>query len=514
MKNTPLPVWALCLITFTAGAQNVRTEWSDKTKYKTEYLTTVKSPVKDGFVKLSYTPVSERKTELAKSLVLTHYDKRLQFVSEKEIPLDQSDLEPARVICMKNNVYLVSEKHNKSAEASDIDLTSIDLAGDKLGPTRAIFSYPIGSGAFLRIPKCVYSPDSGRALVYVEYIREKGQNLQLADFVMDEKGDKVWDQKFDIPVAGPSPSILGYNRNVFDQVIDNDGNAYLIVSPTGGAAAGGAKYSLISIDSKGSLTRTALKLSDKTLWDAGLTINAAGNIIFGGLYKDREDGNITGYGVYALDKKSFQPLSSKEVNFDPAVLEKLAEDKQAAKGGAQAGIADNFTISSMVTKPNGDVDFIAEFRETIMDIRGMGFFTNMGDLLVLEYKAGGGTACIRVPKFQRSENTNVFASYYACQKNNNLYLLYNDCVENLQSEGKLVSFAFNATHLSNLYLVVTAISDQGRISHKQVMDFEDADLAPRPRHFEVIYPGAVGLFGSKWKYASRADEAIGLMTIN
>jgi hypothetical protein len=140
---------------------------------------------------------------------------------------------------------------------------------------RTIFSYPIGSGAFLRIPKCVYSPDSGRVLVYVEYIKEKGQNLQFADFVMDEKGDKVWDQKFDIPVAGPSPSIAGYNRNVFDQVIDNDGNAYLIISPTGGAAAGGAKYSLLSIDSKGSLTRTDLKLSDRSLWDAGLATIAS-----------------------------------------------------------------------------------------------------------------------------------------------------------------------------------------------------------------------------------------------
>jgi hypothetical protein len=509
LKNTLLPVCVLCLTALISRAQNVRTEWSDKTKFKAEYLTTVKSPVKDGFVKLSYIPISDRKTELAKSLVLTHYDKHLQFVSEKEISMDMSDLEPAHIICLKNNVYLVSEKHNKSAGESDIDLTSIDVVNDKLGATRVVTSYPIGSGAYLRIPKCVYSPDSGRALVYVEYIKEKGENLQFADLVMDEKGDKVWEKKFDIPVPGPSPSIFGYNRNVFDQVIDNDGNAYLIFSPAG-AAASGAKYSLVAIDTKGTLTRTELKLSVKLLWDGGLTINAAGNIIFGGLYKEREEGSITGYGIYSLDKKSFQPLTSKESNFDPALIEKIAADKQAAGGG----IPDNFTISSIVTLPNGDVDFIAEFRETLQDMRGMGFFTNMGDLLVLEYKAADGIACIRVPKYQRSENTNVFASYYACQNKGNLYLIYNDCVENIQSENKLVSFAFNATHLSNLYLVVTAISDQGKISHKQVLNFEDADLAPRPRHFAVIYPGEVGLFGSKWKYASRADEAIGMMMIN
>ena len=175
---------------------------------------------------------------------------------------------------------------------------------------------------------------------------------------------------------------------------------------------------------------------------------------------------------------------------------------------------DLISISSIVTKPNGDVDFIAEFRETLRDIRRLGFFTNEGDLLVLEYKAGGGTACIRVPKFQRSENTNVFASYYACQNKNNLYLVYNDCVENIQSDGKLVTFAFNATHRDNLYLVVTAISDRGKISHKQVLDFEDADLAPRPRHFEMVCPGQVGLFGSKWRYASRGEDAIGMLTIN
>jgi hypothetical protein len=72
-----------------------------------------------------------------------------------------------------------------------------------------------------------------------------------------------------------------------------------------------------------------------------------------------------------------------------------------------------------------NVDFIAEFRETLQDMRGMGFFTNMGDLLVLEYKAAGGIACTRVPKYQRQ--VGLFGSKwkYASRANEAIGMMIN-----------------------------------------------------------------------------------------
>lgn len=502
---------AISLATATTRAQNARAQWSEKFQYKNEYITTVKNPAQDGFVMISYTPVSERfETNLAKCLVITHYDKRLQFVSEKEVPLDEKELEPVHIICMKNSFFLVSEKHRKSDNESDIDLTPLDIVNDKAGPTKAMFSYPIGSGGFLRLPKLVYSKDSGKVLIYVNYIRNNKENLQFADCVINEKGEKVWSKQFDIPVPGIISLVYDTPKFIFNQAIDNDGDVYLLFAPTEGGTGG--KYRLLSIDNNGSLTHLDLALSQQYFGDAGITVNEAGNIVFCGLSKENAKGNITGYGIYALDRKTFQPVTSKESKFEPGLVAKIAEDKQGAARGENAGISDNFTISSIVAKPNGNVCFIAEFRE---NLQGRGsLFYNDGDLLVLEYKAAGEPSCIRVPKFQRSENANFFGSFSAFENKNNLYLLYNDCAENLQSGDNLISFAFNATHRSSLNLVVATINEKEKLSRKALLDFEDADLGPDPRRFNFISPGQIGLFGSRYKYAKRAEKAIGVLAVN
>jgi hypothetical protein len=504
---------AICLAALTIRAQNIKVEWSEKYKYEKEYITTVKSPVKDGFVKISYTHVSERLSELAKGLVITHYDKRMQFISEKEIPLDERNLMLTNMICMKNNFYLISVKNRKSDDETDINLTTIDIVNDKIGPTKVMINYPIGSGGFLKLPKFVYSKDSARVLVYVNYIKNNRENQHFADFVIDEKGEKVWEKKFDIPVPGLASLFFDTPKYVFDQAIDNDGVVYLLFLPTVGEAAKSSKYRLVSIDSKGDMTHTDLDLSTKVFCDAGITVNEKGNIVFCGFFKEKEKGNITGYGIYALDKKNMQTITSKETNFEPWLIEKIAEDKQGKNRGNNAGISDNFRIKSIVTKRNGDVDFIAEYWEMLQSGPTSVFF-NEGDLLVLEYKASGDISCIRVPKFQTSENANFFGSYYAWENKNKLYLLYNDCMENLQSEDKLVTFDFHVTHLSNLRLVVTVINEKGKVSRKSVLDFDEAGLAPRPRRSGRVSPDQVSLFGSKLKYLSRPVEAIGILTSN
>jgi len=409
------------LVTLSTSAQRARLEWAEKTKFEDLYITTIKSQIKNEFIKISYRPVSvTNKRELAKSLVLSHYDKRLQLIYKKEIPLDEKDLMPVRVISMKGNHYLLSAKHNKSKDETAINLTPIDVANDRIGATSVMTTYPIGSGAYLRIPKYIYSADSGRVLVYVNYIRKKGDNQQFADFVINEKAEKIWEKKFEIQVPGESPLFFSYETNKFREAIANDGNVYLLYS----TASGNSGYNLICIDNKGDLSSTPMNLPDKPFFDAAITVNQEGNIVYGGFYKEKTGGNITGYGIYVFDKKTFQPLNSKLSNFEPGFVEKVAADKQGETKAGKFGVSDNFRIKSIVTRSNGDVDFIAEFEETLFNASTHNYFFNVGDILILDYSVAGDVSCFRIPKMQMCTNASHYASFHACEHNSLLYIFY------------------------------------------------------------------------------------------
>ena len=508
-------VLILCAASITplsSRAQNIKVEWSEKYKFENVFVTMVKNPVKNEFIKISYSPVSARyKEEVAKSVVITHYDKQLHFVSEKEIVLDEKDLEPAGVISMNSHFYLLTRKPDKSADETSISLTQINVVDDKIGPTSVMTSYPIGSGGYLRKPKYIYSGDSSRVLVYVDYIRKKGENQQFADFLINEKGEKIWEKKFEIQSPGTVPDFFSIEVNAFKQALDNEGNAYIIY-PSMNAES--AKYSLTVVNSSGNLTNKELNLSDRLFCDAGLTVDKKGNIVFCGLYKAGAGGNIAGYGVFALDKNTLQSIASKQGEFEPGLVQKITEDKQRSNRSGKTGISDNFKIRTIIARSNGDVDFIAEYGDAARNISTMNASFYTGDLLVIEYRSAGDIVCMRVPKYQRAENGNSFASFYAFEYKNRLCLFYNDCVENLESEDKLISFYFGGTRLSNLYLTVATFDEKGKVSRKKVFSFDEAEVGPRPRRFYRMSANQVILFGSKFKYLSRADEAIGMLTFN
>jgi hypothetical protein len=209
-----------------------------------------------------------------------------------------------------------------------------------------------------------------------------------------------------------------------------------------------------------------------------------------------------------------QPIASKEGEFESGLIGKITEDKQGPNRGGKAGISDNFKIKTIVTKSNGDVDFIAEYNDAASNLHTQTDFFYTGDLLVMEYRSTGDLVCVRVPKYQRAENGNSFASFYAFEHKNKLCLFYNDCVENLDSQDKLVSFYFGGIHPSNLYLVAATFDDKGKLTRKKVFSFDEAEVGPRPARFHRMSANQVILFGSKFKYLSRADEAIGMLTLN
>lgn len=286
----------------------------------------------------------------------------------------------------------------------------------------------------LRIPfGYALSPDSTRIMFYSWTYAVAKDPVKMEIHVLDKSMERQWSKRFLLPNKNANFYIYGCK-------VDNEGNAYLLCEDYKGKVGGRIqedkieRFVLRLSENSSEATSFVIQLPDKVISDLQFTMDKAGNLYGGGIYKESKKINQDGVFAYRIDQKT-QGYQKREIPISK-------EDYQAMhayagpEGKHVSGTRQfrNYFLDQVIWDEQG-LSLIGEQRVFDSDK------DRYGDLLVIRLDTSLRKQwALRIPKNQTASWTQpYFASYSFLTRSDKQYVVFNDHEDNMPTADGLPS---------------------------------------------------------------------------
>lgn len=455
----------------------------------------------------------------SRNFMLEKYNKQLELITST--PFDVIGKQK-RVIfnlqtafILDNKLYAISTLQNLSDKTYKLQATEIDK--ETLLPTDnqkilAEMSFEDQNRYNVGSFNLDFSSDSSKVLINYIMPYEKGAPEKFGIKVYEKDFSLLWENDIELPYEDQL-----FTLNSLD--IDNQGNVYFLGKVYEKVAKEKRKeevnyqYHAFKYSSgKSEPFEYIIDSKSNFFNEINFSINEKQEIICFGFYSTKLNAASEGTFFIKLDTQTNKVVKEKLMSFNDYYISK--------NGSIEKDIRYvNYRFKQFIQNSDGSYTLVAEqFRietriKTSTNSSGMPttsttYIYHFDNILALKFDKEGSILWIKVvPKSQESTNENgTYMSYAFFQKNNNIYLFFNEPKYMQKGDGEQ-SKIYKATDKYSL-LNGYSIDENGQISEKTTLfDKNETDVVFTPMDFLPISDKQLILFG-RAKKVNRFAEII------
>ena len=521
----------LALPAANLSAQKVTINWGEESKKELEFRSFVKGAGSD-MVKLCF-DVKKKGFFGSKSTytpVLTRYSDKLAEQAERVIEADEDGVVFNAMLSIKGKLFLFTSQYDKDSKTTSYYCQPLNI--QTLNPDGKM----INMGTFDAVKKTnqssvgyEFSKDSSKVLMFGNNAVKKNENEKYFIKVLDNNMMKLWDKTIELPYKDKFVSIE-------DQLVTNEGKVGVLIKHydqevtkeairKDGEKIPAYKTKLLVYDKdNANPTEYVLDIGNKFVHTLQLADDNINNLLLFGMYKEKNNGYITGFFTATFDKKS-NSVTTKNLNqFPQSLVEQIKIDKQGSDKESDPGLSRVFRLSDVTDREDGSRDFVLEYSSevyvppssyyngTTYVTTGGYWMYNYGDIIDINLKTDGKAVIARIPKMQTSRDVRYFSNFKTLAYHNKLLVFYNDDDDNIDRD---IEKKPDPLHKFNKSVfVMGVISDNGAVSREILFRNKDNKLTTATRECMRIDKNRIGLYAQKLGgIFSSAKDMIGIMEI-
>jgi hypothetical protein len=382
-------------------------------------------------------------------LCLHKYDNEFNLVFNNEFKPENKNEDALNFYNMKTKIGLLSMLKDKKSDLLTYKFTPVNLDG-KVEKFITLGKFKFEKSKDEPTYNFTQSQDSSKSL-FSFYVDNNDDELKLQVFlsVIDNDFKEVWNKK--VSLKRPQEVI-----EILSAVVNNDGNAYLLIKEFEGDKAKESKKT--KKDERPAYKLKLIKVSGKAEeTDKEFVLDIKNDFVVSAAMKVLQNGEIAVLGMFSTTKKkytngvfslkinaadSIYNISKKE--FSEEVLAALNEEDETSSHKDQEGLKEEFKFLDLSYKKDGSAMVILEenYEYTVSNYRGRaGSFGGSysyttyyvtKDVITLRLSPGGVVEKIHViPKRQRFADINSYNSSLIMSTEEGTYIIFNDDKDNL-----------------------------------------------------------------------------------
>jgi hypothetical protein len=490
--------YILLLLAFAlhTNAQNLGVKWGESYKNrKNSYITKIIGEDEDGYYAFRYS--GGYVFSYVPHIWLDKYSNfslAQQFSKEMEIPTRSGEeVMIEDMLQIKGRFILLTSFFNRDASKKSVFAYGVDSTGKvQTKNSREVDYIPSETRRDNRREFVALSSDSAALFFYhTEYNDKNGNERLVCRLVDGQTLSERYFKSIDIPYKKEQV-------NIINGISDADGNFFVLLRI--GTIEKNAffkdksqySYLLISIAADEKVKEYDLNLGTRTISEIVLKRAPDGNILLAGFYSNnaKSADDMAGTFYIRIDGKTGNIGSKGVKDFDKDFLALFMSDKKIDKGRELY----KYKLNDVIIRPDQGVILIAE--QTYEDV--ICFFDNRtglqtcnthyhyNDIIVISINPDGNVAWTRkIPKQQETINDDgLFSSYLLYQRNQTLYMLFNDDIRNFTQQalpfGTFDAEPFNMTAPHKAQVAVVTIDSTGYVAKKPFFNSKDSHIIIRP----------------------------------
>ena len=429
------------------------------------------------------------------------YDSNLKFLKEtlfkkrncKEGDCIDGHFDYKRTLFFEDRILVLFQTFEKSTKNRLLLCQTFDLNGDFVGNLTIIDNIPASkksnSGSF----HIEHSKDKSKFVVIQAAPYDKKADQQYAFKVYDGNLNNLSNSSIELPYKDKNTSIYNY-------YLSNKGNVYMLLRvefEKDQKQKGEDKkfFSVLSLNSStdNSLSEYVVQLSHKGIVSIDIQIDNENNhISCAGFYSDFKGSqtvakDIDGVFYLNIDVDTQKVLSENYKPIDKKMIAQLLGKKEGAKIKDTKGISTTFRINDFVKLPDGSSYVIAEnFRiveKTVCNKYGCitTYTYHYNNIFAIGISKEGTIQTLTdIPKAQISSySATAFFSYLVMQKDDKVFLLFNDNIKNLQNNAKTIRDVKSLTSENKASLILTELKPNGQYTKQELFSNNKSKIAAK-----------------------------------
>lgn len=408
-----------------------------------------------------------------------------------------------RTLFLKNNILTFFDTYEKSGDEHLLFAQKINKQGEFEGKFLSVDVIKAKSrsndGSFVIVP----SADSNSFLIVNNPSFDKYQGEKFGFKIYDGALNNLSNFELSLPYKDKNLSLI-------DFALSNDGKIYMLANidlEKSDRKRGQAPdyYILYAVDSKDkSIVEYKINLNAKNIEDVAFRISKDNKkISCAGFYSDLKPNEYTGNDIDGFYFLTIDCASQKIENVGFKTIDRTmaAELMGRRKAKDTKGISKTFDIMHMLTRKDGSVSVIAENRwYSVVTTRtctqsGCTYTTTyhyyrMGIFVINIGKDGSVESLINIPKKQHTTNDEgIMSSFMAFEKDDRLFLIYNDHPENLSPNIRTQKDVKYMPSVNKSILVAVEVNKDGSYTKRELLKNKTKKLISLPEQGFRVHEG-------------------------
>lgn len=400
-----------------------------------------------------------------------------------------------RSLFLKDRILIFFEIFEKDTQNRLLFCQAFSLKGDFIGKLTQVDNIPAekksNSGNFL----IEYSRDKTKFVVIQVPAYEKNEEKKYGFKVYDASLKNLANTTVALPYLQKNTTV----RNYF---LSNRGDVYMLLKvkyekDQKQRGEDDEFFSILSLNTSGdnSLSEYKIQLPQKNIVSVDLQLNdETETVACAGLYANikttvKATKDISGVFYVNVDMKTGKMLSQSYKELDKDMVARLLGKKEGAKVKEDKGIQSTFSIEDFAKLPDGSAYLIAEnsFINAITTCGKYGCVTryeyHYRNVLAIGISPKGEIQSLTdIPKRQiGSSVTRVFMKHLMMQKDNRVFILYNDDPKNMSADAKTVRDVKPFSKVNNGALILAELLPNGSYSKTQIFSNKERQVVAQPR---------------------------------
>jgi len=480
-------VLVLFFLSFLSFGQNFNVSYSQM--MPNSYFTTIESAGKIG------NSIYQIKRD-KKGLYLDIYDaSKMNLISSKLFKArscETSDcidkhFDYIKTSFMKDAILMFFETYDRKADERILFAQKVDLKGNfegKLVQIDKIDTKKRSEGSF----NVWQSEDSTKIMVINNPPFEKYNNEKFGFKIYSSNLKNLYNLGITLPYKDKNVSVIDY-------YLGNDNKIYMLTRvdlEKDKKVKGQAPFffSILTINAEtNALSEFKVNMPSKNIEDIVLRLDKSSKFVTcAGFYSDLKPkeyvGNdIDGFFYMTIDAATQQITTKGTKAIDKNMVAELMDIKNSKKIKADQGISNDFEIRNIKKRSDGTTTLIAEYRKVVVTTyttcsQNGGCSTHTSytyyreNVFVVNLATDGSVmSFIDIPKKQITVNDGgMFSSFLTYEKDDNLYLIYNDNPENLDATIRTYKDTKPMPRINKACLVAVGINSDGSYTKTKIHD--------------------------------------------
>ncbi len=520
MKKIICSTLFIVLTSQYSKSQDVSITWSPESKTELSYYSFVKGKGSD-LIKLCF-----EKTTRNILPVVTRYDNNLEEQTVNNITVDEKGIKFDNFLSVKDRLFFFTNFYDKDSKATSFYCQPLDIKTfEASSPNIELGTFDSHNKKTQASARYSFSKDSTKILMVSLSPYEANENEKYYIAVFDNKMAKLWENTVELPYKDKYVEILG-------KIVTNEGKVGVLLkhydseTTKEGVRKDGKRApsytTKLLLYSKGENTprEFIINTDGKFIHTLKIAEENDNNISLFGLYQTKPEGNVNGYFVVEINKKTNEVKVNNTTAFPSDLLETVKNDKQGSDSERDPGLGYDFEFVKTLTRANGDKDYLLEYRKSFVGTSGNmngGYSYSFmvykyGDIIDINIKPNGKNIITRIPKLQVAVGYDLFIGLQALTYKNKLLVFYNDDNKNLEKDlsnkpEELKLGKENAT------LVMATIDDNGDFTRDVLINRKETKFTTAVNVSFAIDKNKIALYAMKGGLFTTTKDMIGILEV-